>query len=94
MRKKLINKRKQQYQIIVKNEKNKRKNNKSEKPKNNNKTLKVNDIKLNKFYLPKILIPKSYYACINKNRESNLDINNLHFKYIKNNLKLLNLINI
>ena len=25
---------------------------------------------------------------INKNRESNLDINNLHFKYIKNNLKL------
>lgn len=61
---------------------------KAEKPTNNSKTLKVNDIKMNKFYLPKILIPKTYYACFNKNKENTLDIKDLHFKFIKSYLNL------
>lgn len=46
------------------------------------------EIKFNKFFLPKGLIPKPYFMCINKNRDSEIILNDIHFKLVKNTIRL------
>lgn len=59
---------------------------------NETKKVKQEEIKFNKFYLPKEIIPKPYFACINKNREVEIKIDNVEFKLVKNTIKLPKLI--